>query len=174
MKYPYIKYNNKVDIHPLFSGLQGDPLIVDMSDTSLLFNDIDMHDQKKFQSYLNGLMKGNFSWGVTSYMENRKKTLSQHPQMIKEKRYFHLGLDITVPLGTPLNTPLTAIVKKSGEPFAYIGDFHENGNWFFHTHFQILTQKAFDQGYISKGYCSAEYLAQMNSLCPSPLSLFKI
>ncbi len=220
MRYPYIAYSSMVDIYPLFSGLQGDPLIVDMSDNSQLLDDIDVRDQKKFQRGLDRLMRGKFSWGVSSYLENRKKLLSPCPQMVEEQRFFHLGLDIIVPLGTHLNAPLAAIVKKSGyekgdgnygghvllahesryfetfysfyghlnreklppagtilkpgQPFAYIGDFHENGNWFFHTHLQILTQKAFDMGYISKGYCSAEDLAQINSLCPSPLPLFRI
>jgi len=63
---------------------------------------------------------------------------------------------------------------KAGDPFAFIGDFHENGNWFYHTHLQVITQKGFDQGYLSKGYCAAKDLAIMDSLCPSPLSLFKV
>ncbi len=220
MRYPYISYSSRIEIHPLFEGLQGDPLIVNMSDSSLQFDEIDIQDQKKFQMYLDEAMHRKFSWGVSSYMENREKVLSHCPQMAEEQRFFHLGLDIIVPLDTPLNTPLAAIVKESGyeqgdgnyggyvllahenryfetfysfyghlnkeklppagailkpgQPFAYIGDFHENGNWFFHTHMQILTQKAFDMGYISKGYCSAEDLAQINSLCPSPLPLFRI
>ncbi len=220
MRYPYIAYSSRVEIHPLFSGLQGDPLIVDMSCKSPLFDGIDVRDQKRFQMRLDRLMHKKFSWGVSSYLENREKILSNCSQMVKEQRFFHLGLDIIVPLDTALNTPLAAVVKasgyekgdgnyggyvllahqssyfetfysfyghlnknklppagtvfKAGQSFAYIGDFHENGNWFFHTHMQILTQNAFDKGYISKGYCSAEDLAQINSLCPSPLSLFRI
>lgn len=220
MRYPYIAYSSRIDIHPLFPGLQGDPFIVDMSDESLLFDDMDVRDQKEFQRRLDRLMQGKFSWGLASYLENRKKVLSECPQMVMEQRFFHLGLDIIVPKGTCLHTPLAAIVKKTGyeegngnyggyvllahesslfetfysfyghlnreklpqektilkpgEVFAYIGDFHENGNWFFHTHLQILTHKAFDKGYISKGYCKAEDLVQMDSLCPSPLSFFRI
>lgn len=62
---------------------------------------------------------------------------------------------------------------EAGQPFAEIGDFHENGNWFYHTHLQVITQKGLELGYISKGYCRAADLEKMESLCPSPLPLFK-
>ena len=62
----------------------------------------------------------------------------------------------------------------AGSPFAEIGDFHENGNWFYHTHIQILTQKGFELGYISKGYCSTKDLPEMHTICPSPVPLFII
>lgn len=62
----------------------------------------------------------------------------------------------------------------AGAAFAQIGDFHENGNWFHHTHLQVITSKGLDQGYVSKGYCTKEDLIRMNALCPSPLPLFKV
>lgn len=220
MKYPYIAYSDRVDIRPVFKNLTGSPLVVDMSVDSTLFDTINVRDQKGVQKRLDALMKGRYSWGVSSYLENRETVLSQCPQMVEEKRFYHLGLDIIVPPGTALHSPLNAIVKESGyeagegnygahvllmhesgefetfysfyghlnkeqlpvkgtkvaagDAFAYIGDFHENGNWFYHTHFQVITQKGLDQGYLSKGYCSAGDLAEMDSLCPSPLSLFVI
>jgi len=61
-----------------------------------------------------------------------------------------------------------------GEPFAEIGDFHENGNWFYHTHLQVITELGFAEGYISKGYCSERDLAKIDSRCPSPLHLFVV
>ncbi len=220
MRYPYIAYSKKIEIEPVFKGLTGPPLVVDMSSTSAIFDNMDVRDQKKFQQRLDEMMADTFSWGVSSYLENREVVLSQCPQMVEEQRFYHLGLDVIVPLGTPLYAPLAATVAHSGyEPgegnygghvmlahesddfdtfysfyghlnreklpaigtkidagqeFAWIGDFHENGNWFYHTHLQVLTQKAVDEGYISKGYCAAEDLAVMDALCPSPLSLFKI
>lgn len=60
-----------------------------------------------------------------------------------------------------------------GEPFAFIGDFHQNGNWFYHTHLQIITKRGLSEGYLSKGYCAAEDLPWINDLCPSPLPLFR-
>ena len=66
-------------------------------------------------------------------------------------------------------SPFTA-----GDPFAEIGDFQENGNWFYHTHIQVITQTGIDQGYESKGYCAEADLTRMNDLCPSPIPIFKI
>ena len=220
MKYPYIAYSEKIDIQPIFKNLTGDPLEVDMSVHSTLFDTIDVRDQKGFQNLLDDMMKDKYTWGVSSYLENREIVLSPCPQMVEEKRFFHLGLDIIVPLGTALHTPLDARVKESGyeagegnygahvllmhespdfetfysfyghlnkeklplvgtkfvagEAFSYIGDFHENGNWFYHTHLQVITQKGLEQGYLSKGYSAAENLAVMDELCPSPLPLFRI
>ncbi len=220
MNYPYIAYCDKVDIQPVFKGLAGDPFILDLSHESPVFDKVDVLDQKAFQKWLDSQMAGRFSWGLASYLEDRKRVLAQYPQMVEEERWYHLGLDVIVPLGTPLFAPLAATVAHSGyeegdgnygahvllchesdafetfysfyghlnreklpekgeklhagDPFAFIGDFHENGNWFYHTHFQVLTQRAVDQGYISKGYCAAEDLPVMDNLCPSPLSLFVI
>jgi hypothetical protein len=220
MKYPYIAYSEKIDIKPIFKNLTGDPLEVDMSVHSTIFDTIDVRDQKGFQKLLDDMMKDKYTWGVSSYLENREIVLSPCPQMVEEKRFYHLGLDVIVPLGTPLYAPLDSRVKESGyeagegnygahvllmhessdfetfysfyghlnkeklpalgtkfaagEVFSYIGDFYENGNWFYHTHLQIITQKGLEQGYLSKGYCAASDLAQMEDLCPSPLSLFRI
>ncbi|MFA5902736.1 MAG: peptidoglycan DD-metalloendopeptidase family protein [Desulfobacula sp.] len=218
--YPYMAYSDKVRIRPLFKGLTGGPLVVNLSPGSSLFDLVDIHDQQAFQKLLDEWMKDRHTFGLASYLENRETILSRYPQMKKEKRFFHLGLDIIVALGTPLFAPLDGTVAVSGyeagdknygahvllkhespyfetfysfyghlnreklpaagqaftagEPFAYIGDFHENGNWFYHTHLQIITQKGIDKGYLSKGYCAANDLAEINDLCPSPLPFFKI
>ena len=219
-RYPYIAYDDRIKIQPVFKNLTGEPVIVDLSDSSPYFETVDVRNQKQFQAMLDKNMEGRHTWGVASYLENRAKVLADCPQMVEEQRFYHLGLDIIVPLGTELFAPLAGVVAHSGyeagegnyggnvllrhespyfetfysfyghlnkerlpevgtsvaasEIFAYIGDFHENGNWFYHTHLQILTQKAYDRGYVSKGYCSAGDLSEMDSLCPSPLSLFCI
>ncbi len=220
MKYPYIAYSEKIDIHPIFKNLTGDPLEVDMSVNSTLFDTINVRDQKGFQKLLDDMMKSKHTWGVSSYLENREIVLSPCPQMVEEKRFYHLGIDIIVPLDTTLHAPLDARVKESGyeagegnygahvllmhesphfetfysfyghlnkeklptvgtkfaagEVFSYIGDFHENGNWFYHTHLQVITQKGLEKGFLYKGYSAACDLAQMEDLCPSPLLLFRI
>lgn len=220
MKYPYIDYSDKIEIQPLFKGLAGNPLVVDLSVGSSVFEQVDILDQRAFQAWLDQAMKGSHSWGVASYLEDRQTILASYPQMQAEQRYFHLGLDVIVDLGTSLHAPLDGVVKesgyeagegnyggnvllmhqsplfetfyslyghlnreklpepgqtfKAGEVFAFIGDFHENGNWFYHTHLQVLTQRGYDQGWVSKGYCAAKDLALMDAICPSPLSLFKV
>ena len=71
---------------------------------------------------------------------------------------------------------LPAAGKKiaAGAAFTEIGDFHENGNWFHHTHIQVITRKGLEMGYTSKGYCTKKDLVEMNDLCPSPIPIFKI
>jgi hypothetical protein len=219
MHYPFLLYSRKTDHQPLFKGLAGDPFVADLSTTSTLLNGIDVRDQRTFQQHLDSKMGTKYSWGVAAYLENRAGLLSDCPQMVSEQRFFHLGLDIIVPLGTQLHAPLngsvaesayesgegnyggfvllrhdspnfetfysfyghlrrsnlpdTGRIYKAGESFAEIGDFHENGNWFYHTHLQVITKKGLKLGYISKGYCSARDLAEMETLCPSPIPLFK-
>ncbi len=218
--YPYMAYSDKIRIKPVFKDLTGDPLVLNLSPGSPIFDLVDIHDQQTLQKLLDKWMKDRYTFGLASYLENRETILSHYPQMKEEERFFHLGLDIIVPLGTPLFAPLDGIVAVSGyeagdknygahvllkhespyfetfysfyghlnqeklpaigqaftagEAFACIGDFHENGNWFFHTHLQIITRKGLDKGYLSKGYCAAKDLARIDELCPSPLPLFKI
>jgi murein DD-endopeptidase MepM/ murein hydrolase activator NlpD len=138
--------------------------------------------------------------------------------MVAEQRFIHLGLDVIVPLGSPLHSPLEAVVASTGyesgegnyggyvllqhtsrrfetfysfyghlcrerlpevgkhlaagERFATIGDFHENGNWFYHTHIQVITKEGLAAGYMTKGYCAQKDLGNMNALCPSSIPLF--
>ena len=219
MYYPFMLYNEKIDHRPVFDNLTGDPFVADLSPTSPLLAGLDARDQKGFQNVLDEKMGTAYSWGFAPYLESRDTLLGDCPQMVVDKRFIHLGLDVIVSLGTPLHAPLNATVSASGyesgegnyggyvllqhagdhfemfysfyghlcktrlpsvgktfaagEPFAEIGDFHENGNWFYHTHIQVITQKGLDRGYLSMGYCATADLAEMNDLCPSPIALFK-
>lgn len=220
MNYPYLLYSPRVRHAPLFSGLTGDPFVLDLSRENPLLSRIDVRDQRRFQKIVEDQMAPDHTWGVAGYLELRESLLRDCPQMVTENRFIHLGLDIIVPVGTRLNAPLQARVAESGyeagegnyggyallkhelsgcepfysfyghlcrdrlpqpgvkldagETFAAIGDFHENGNWFHHTHLQVITERGIEQGYVSKGYCSARDLAEMNLLCPSPVSLFRV
>lgn len=219
MYYPFSLYNEKINHQPVFPHLKGDPIVADLSVDSPLLKGLDVRDQKTFQLILEEKMGGQYQWGFAPYLENRATLLGDCPQMVTEKRFIHLGLDVIVDLGTPLHAPLDATVKENGyesgegnyggyvllkhessyfqtfysfyghlcksrlpaigsriaagSAFAEIGDFHENGNWFYHTHIQVITQKGVDQGYLSKGYCAEADLKEMNTLCPSPIPLFK-
>jgi hypothetical protein len=212
-------FNEKIDHRPVFTGLQGDPYVADLSPDSPLLTGIDMRDQERFQRILEDRMGDTYHWGFSPYLERRDTLLGDCPQMVADQRFIHLGLDVIVELGTPLHAPLDATVVdtgyESGEGnyggfvllkhesenfetfysfyghlckdrlpavghgypagsiFAEIGDFHENGNWFHHTHIQVITQRGLDRGYLSKGYCSQADLVEMNTLCPSSVPLFK-
>jgi murein DD-endopeptidase MepM/ murein hydrolase activator NlpD len=219
MYYPFLLYSRKIKHRPVFLGLTGDPFIADLSPASPLLQGVDVRDQQGFQRLLDEKMGSRHRWGFAPYLERRDTLLGECPQMVADKRFIHLGLDVIVALGTPLHAPLDAMVAESGyesgegnyggyvllkhesryfetfyslyghlckdrlpvagqgfsagEPFAEIGDFHENGNWFYHTHIQVITQKGLDRGYSSKGYCTQADLAQINDLCPSSIPLFK-
>ncbi|WP_049784576.1 peptidoglycan DD-metalloendopeptidase family protein [Sediminispirochaeta smaragdinae] len=218
MRYPYMLYDEKVAVQPLVSGLHGAPYILDLSPAGDILADLQARDQQGLQRVLEQKMRGRYSWGLSPYLEERSTLLSDCPQMVEEGRFFHLGLDIILPLRTKLHAPLDARVEVSGveegegnyggfvllrhesplfetffslyghlhhaslpqkgesvsagEAFAEIGDFHENGNWFYHTHLQVITQKGYDAGYLSKGYCAASDLATIHHVVPSPLMLF--
>ena len=220
MYYPFLLYSKKVKHLPVFPGLIGDPFIVDLSINSPLLRGINVRNQVVFQRVLDEKMGSVYHWGLSPYLERRDTLLGDCPQMVAEKRFIHLGLDVIVGLGTPLHAPLDTIVEESGyesgegnyggyvllkhessyfetfysfyghlckdrlpsagetfpagTAFAEIGDFHENGNWFFHTHIQVITRKGLERGYISKGYCSEKDLVEMNDLCPSPIPIFKM
>ena len=220
MYYPFLLYNKKVKHRPVFPELKGAPFIADLSTNSALLRGTNVRDQVKFQKVLEGKMGSKYCWGLSPYLERRATLLGDCPQMVDEKRFIHLGLDVIVGLGTVLHAPLDAKIEESGyergegnyggyvllkhesayfqtfysfyghlckdrlpatgktfragAAFAEIGDFHENGNWFHHTHIQVITQKGLERGYVSKGYCNEKDLVEMNDLCPSPIPIFKI
>ena len=73
-----------------------------------------------------------------------------------------------------MDLPTRGSGLRPGERFARLGDFHENGNWFHHTHLQVITTEGLRRGYQFKGYCAPEDLPGLEGLCPSPLPLFRI
>ena len=220
MRYPYCLYDKSIVHLPVFQGLTGVPYFADLSPSSPLLQGLDVRDQKALQRILDEKMKDTYNWGFSPYLERRDLLLGECPQMVKEQRFIHLGLDVIVPLGTTLHSPLDGVVEErgyepgegnygnyvllrhgspkfttfysfyghlcgatlpevgkefsAGDVFAEIGDFHENGNWFHHTHIQVITTRGLKEGYVSKGYCSDRDMAEMNELCPSPMSLFII
>lgn len=219
MYYPFLLYCQKIKHQPVFPRLKGDPFIADISTNSPLLQGIDVRDQEGFQRVLDEQMGTEYRWGLSPYLERRNTLLEDCHQMVADKRFIHLGLDVIVGLGTPLSAPLDAIVAESGyeggegnyggyvllkhespsfetfysfyghlckdrlpatgktfpagASFAEIGDFHENGNWFHHTHIQVITRKGLEMGYVSKGYCTEKDLVEINDLCPSPIPIFK-
>lgn len=220
MYYPFFLYAPAVEHVPVFRDLKGAPYVADLSRHSALLAAGDVRNQEKFQALLEAEMaKGGHRWGLAPYLERRDTLLGDCPQMAAERRFFHLGLDVIVPLAAPLHAPLAAVVEETGyeagdgnyggyvllrhegsgfetfysfyghlcrtrlpetgkslaagEAFAQIGDFHENGNWFHHTHIQVITARGLAAGYTTKGYCTREDLADINDLCPSSIPLFR-
>ncbi len=206
------------NVAPLAENLMRSPVYYALSDNHL--NTIPQ-DVWKNQRLLNthmfdALAQHKSNWGVCGYLEQRTLLLSDCPQMVEEQRFYHLGLDVILPLGTPLFAPLDGTVVeayyeegkgnygglvllrhqiedeifyslyghlnpqklpavgtqlKRGTPLGFVGDFGENGDWFYHTHVQILTERAYQAGWISKGYCSQADLPTIHEYCPNPCFL---
>ncbi len=219
MKYPFLLYNQQIKHVPIFPNLDGAPYLLNLSDTNAIMNEVDFSDQPAFQKWLEGHMGSRYTWGFADYLEPRQQLLKDCPQMVSENRFYHLGIDIIVPLGAALHAPLNGTVQAvgyeegngnyggfvilkhlfestdtfyslyghlcqtslpekgqsfaAGEAFAKIGDFHENGNWFYHTHLQIITEIGMQKGFATKGYAAPEDMPEMQALCPSPVPLFK-
>lgn len=209
------------EIFPLFGGkINGFPLFIDLSKDNNNVDEICNHQtQKEFNDYVFGEMsKNETNIAVSGYLEDRTTLLKKYPQMVEEKRIYHLGVDVMAPLGTDLYAPIDGevvlseyedgdgnyggmvILKhningiifyslyghlnrnalptigkliKKGDKFAKIGDFDENGNWFYHTHLQVFTENGYKNGWIHKGYCSPENIATIDKYCPNPIFLLK-
>ena len=114
MYYPFLLYSEKIQHRPVFPGLKGDPFIANLSTNSPLLKGMNVRDQKGFQRVLEEKMGSEYRWGVSPYLERRDTLLGDCPQMVAEKRFIHLGLDVIVGLGTPLHAPLDATVAGSG------------------------------------------------------------
>ena len=55
------------------------------------------------------------TWGIGRYLEERRGILRNFPQMITENRIYHVGLDIVVPEGAILHTPISGNVFDVGK-----------------------------------------------------------
>jgi len=74
----------------------------------------------------------------------------------------HLAQDGLAPVGAKL---------CAGDVFAKVGDFHENGGYWHHTHLQVLTERGFKEGWAYKALCRPDEVKDMDALCPSPMFL---
>nr|WP_321412221.1 peptidoglycan DD-metalloendopeptidase family protein [uncultured Allomuricauda sp.] len=108
---------NGVDIYPLFGDfLVGKPYIFDFSSDNPKNLEYNLTDFKQFNAMIfDELEASSHQWGIGKYLEERKSLLRAYPNIIEEQRYYHLGLDIIVPYGTPMYSPLDAEVYNTGK-----------------------------------------------------------
>lgn len=207
-------------IFPLFGNyLQGPPQVFDFSSNNPKTLEYDPSDFNKFNEMIFGEMQETGKqWGIGKYLEERRQLLRFYPNLVKEKRFYHLGLDIIVPYDTPMYAPLEGEVYavgketqignyggylmlkhrvqevtfysfyghlktphlfevgtkiKAGQEFARVGEKSDSGGWFCHTHLQILTQAAVEEGLTDWGYAGLDFLPSVEQYFPSPYFLFK-
>lgn len=209
------------DIFPIFGNQFNElPAYINLSiDNDSVDNICKNQTQREFNDYMISEMnKVGKRTALSGYLEDRTSLLRKYPQMVNENRVYHLGVDISAPLGTNIYAPLTGEVVEAyyeegdgnygglivlrhniencifyslyghlnktvlpsvgtiinkGDIFARLGDFEENGNWFHHTHLQVLTEKGYNEGWISKGYCSPKDFTTIDRYCPNPIFLLR-
>lgn len=61
---------------------------------------------------------------------------------------------------------------EAGDEIGHIGAGHDSGGWFTHTHLQVITEEAYDEGRYLQGYVTAEDLEWIDELFPTPYPLF--
>lgn len=108
---------NNIHVHPLFGDfLIGEPYIFDFSSNNPKTLEYNLFDFKEFNDVIfDELEDTSHQWGIGRYLEERKTLLRAYPNIIEEKRYYHLGLDIIVPYGTAMYSPLDAEVYETGK-----------------------------------------------------------
>ncbi len=101
---------------PLFGVLPGDPHIFDFSSQNPVTWTLDPANFDEFQRVVyDELHRSGCSWGIGKYLEERGGILRKYPQMINEGRTVHAGLDIIMPEGSILSSPLDAVVHAAGK-----------------------------------------------------------
>ena len=114
--YPIPLLSTAITVHPLFGdSLRGQPHVFDFSSE----NPVTLCDTTDFtalQSAVSNVLALNrASWGIGKYLEPRPTLLRHYPQMIRERRIYHAGVDITASPGTPIFSPLDATVFRAGK-----------------------------------------------------------
>ena len=212
--YPYCLVG--VKLKPILGDLQkGTPFYLSLAVDSPFRSEFENKTQATFNDAVFNKIHPEYdvAWSVSGYLEDRSIILSKYPQMIDEKRYYHLGVDINLRVHTPIFAPLHGEVVRSeyemgegnygglvvlecnengttfyllfghleratlpeigtkivaGEQVARIGDLHDNGGWYQHMHLQVLTEMAYKEGWVNKGYCTLEDIPTINQYAPDP------
>lgn len=115
--YPLPLSSDSARVAPLFgTALEGPPHVFDFSSRNPR---ADTYDPSRFFTFQKNIIEElaahEKKWGVGKYLEERAYLLRFYPQMIREKRFYHAGLDITAPAGTPVYAPLDAEVFEVGK-----------------------------------------------------------
>ena len=111
--YPYVLFNDRLKPAPLFNR-SGNPYHLCLTEENDRIRDLDPKDPERFQALIDREMKGRYTWGLSPYLEKRDMILRYFPQMVEEKRYYHLGVDIVLEASTQLFAPLDSTVMEAG------------------------------------------------------------
>lgn len=117
------KYKSMADIIP-DSFLETTPYIFDFTEKNLEFASIDLNDAEAFSNYITGtIAKNGCKYGMGGYGENR--ILYRRSSLFAseaEPRSIHLGIDLWLPVGTPIFASLEAKIHSFQDNHAF-GDY---------------------------------------------------
>ena len=127
MKYPYslLKQNK----FPIFGDkTKGKGVFIDLSDKGNIFSECDIKDQQAVQVYADELMSSeNTNWAISDFGERREKFFREldAQQMVREKRFYHLGVDIWMSVNSEIFAPLDGKVVEASyeEGFGNYGGY---------------------------------------------------
>jgi len=119
--------NNSLEIFPIFwKNNIKNPVFLSMDDDSnwmKSLTDEQINNQEFFNEQINIFHKNNNSDLIISwYLEKRERmfTALWFKQMVEQKRFFHLGMDLSISKWTPIYAPLNWEVYDS---------WYEEGDW---------------------------------------------
>jgi len=114
MKYPYFLMSADVKIRRIIKD-QSEPFLIILDDDMCKKAMSLSGDSERINQWFADMIKDSgHSWAVGAYLENRESILSQYEHMASGRRYFHLGIDICIPAGTPIFAPLDGVVEEVG------------------------------------------------------------
>jgi len=99
---------------PVLAGaLRGEPFRLDLSDGNRDLAEVDLSDPAAFQDHIDRcLRREGASWALGRYGEDR--VIYRHSPLFGEEaepRSLHLGIDLFVPAGTPVQAPLAGRIS---------------------------------------------------------------
>jgi murein DD-endopeptidase MepM/ murein hydrolase activator NlpD len=69
------------------------------------------------------------------------------------------------------NLPKVGDKIKAGEQIGFVGDFDQNGDWFWHLHFQAMSQEGIDKELIYEALFSKDEMALASRISPSVMPI---
>jgi len=69
------------------------------------------------------------------------------------------------------NLPNVGDKIKTGEQIGFVGDFAQNGDWFWHLHFQAMSQEGIDKELIYEALFSKDEMALASRISPSVMPI---
>ncbi len=150
MKYPYSLV--KQNVAGLFGQeLQGEGCFIDLSDKGDIFDKCNVKDQVALQKEVDKiLLAKNTNWAISDFGERRERFFKalDAQQMVAEERFYHLGLDIWMPVNTQIYAPLDGIVVQAdyedgyGNYGGYIVLKHNISNESFYSFYGHLNPRS--------------------------------